>query len=149
MMITNESTYSFSDGLNRLGQTVYRSAQGIFRATQDALRFAQRYKLGIMLILSVLTFIASGDVLRMVDVTAAPIDLGILAVLPLSAITVISFLMLTEWLIAWQWPVLDAYQRNFLEKTFKHLLSWQKALIYFSFYLALLYSFISVTKAFL
>lgn len=155
-MITNESTYTISGGLNRLGQTVYRSAQGVFRAIQDVyrsaqrvLRFVLRYKLGIMLILSVLTFIASGDVLRMVDVTAAPIDLGILAVLPLSAITVISFLMLTEWLIAWQWPVLDSYQRNFLEKTFKHLLSWQKALIYFSFYLALLYSFISVTKAFL
>lgn len=102
-----------------------------------------------MLILSVLVFIASGDALRMIDMTAAPIDLGVLAVLPLSAITVISFIMLTEWLISWQWPVLDAYQRHFLEKTFKHLLSWQKALIYFSFFLALLYSFISVTKAFL
>jgi len=75
--------------------------------------FFNQYKLGIMLLLSILVFILSGDVLRQVDITAAPIDLGVLAVLPLSAITVISFMILTGWMIAWQWPVLNEYQHDF------------------------------------
>jgi len=108
-----------------------------------------RYKLSMMLLLSILVFIISGDALRQIDMTAAPIDLGVLAVLPLSAITVISFMRLTGWMIAWQWPILNEYQHNFLERTFKSLLSWQKALIYFSFYLAVLYAFILVTMAFM
>jgi len=111
--------------------------------------FFNQYKLSIMLALSVFIFILSGDILRQVDVSAAPIDLGVLAILPLSAITVISFMILTGWIIAWKWPVLNSYQHEFLERTFKSLLSWQKALIYFSFYLAVLYAFILVTMAFM
>ncbi|MFB5944251.1 hypothetical protein [Albibacterium profundi] len=139
-MIRNESIYvTVADGVRDVVFSVRRSVSDFVRSN----------KRGILLILSLLTFIAAGDILRMVDVTAAAIDLGILAVLPLAALTVIGFLLLTEWLIAWQWPVLDVYQRYFLEKTFKQLVSWQKVLVYFSFYLALLFAFISITRAFL
>ena len=139
-MTTNESIYAtMTDSV----RTVFSS---LSRSVSD---FVRSNKRGILLILSLLTFIAAGDILRMVDVTAAAIDLGILAVLPLAAVTVVGFLVLTEWLIAWQWPVLDVYQRYFLEKTFKQLVSWQKVLVYFSFYLALLFAFISITRAFL
>jgi len=111
--------------------------------------FFSRYKLTGMLLICILVFILSGDVLRTVDMTAAPIDLGVLAVLPLSAMTVIFFIILTRWIIAWQWPALNEYQQHFLEKTFKSLLPWQKVLIYFSFYLAVLFSFIMVTMSFM
>src|SRR5690606_13597298 len=121
----------------------------IYNLYEQVNEFVQQHKLSIMLILSTLIFILSGDALRQVDITAATIDLGVLAVLPLAAIAVISFMMLTQWIIAWQWPVLDEYQRNFLERTFKSLLSWQKVLIYFSFYLAILFSFIMVTMSFM
>jgi len=111
--------------------------------------FFNQHKLGLMLLLSILVFIFCGDTIRRIDITAAPIDLGVLAVIPLSAITVISFMILTGWMIAWQWPVLSEYQHDFLERTFKSLLSWQKVLIYFSFYLAVFYAFILATAAFM
>lgn len=111
--------------------------------------YLTQYKLSMMLLLTLFVFVISGDALRQIDITAAPIDLGVLAVLPLSIITVILFMMLTQWMIAWQWPILHDFQLNFLHKTFKSLLAWQKAFIYFSFYLAVLFSFIMVLIAFI
>ena len=111
--------------------------------------YLNQHKLSIMLMLAVFIFILSGDALRQVDMTAAPIDLGVLAVLPLSAITVIAFMMLSRWMIVFQWPVLHEFQENTLANTFKTLLPWQKVLIYFFFYLAVLFSFIMVTMSFM
>jgi len=111
--------------------------------------YLNHHKLSILLMFSIFIFILSGDALRQVDMTAAPIDLGVLAVLPLSAISVIAFMILSRWMISFQWPALHEFQENYLEKTFKTLLPWQKVLIYFSFYLAVLFSFILVTMSFM
>jgi len=111
--------------------------------------FVQRHKLSLTLIATLLLFVLSGDLLRKVDVSAAPIDPGILAILPLSAITVISFMMLSHLIIAWQWPVLDQFHIEYLERTFKSLSLWQKNVTYFSFYLAVLFAFVMVTLAYM
>ena len=111
--------------------------------------YLHQHKLSILLMLSVFIFILSGDALRQIDMTAAPIDLGVLAVLPLSAISVIAFMMLSRWMIVFQWPALHEFQEHYLLNTFKTLLPWQKVLIYFSFYLAVLFSFILVTMSYL
>jgi len=111
--------------------------------------FVQRHKLSLTLIATLLLFVLSGDLLRKVDVSAAPIDPGILTILPLSAITVISFMMLSHLIIAWQWPVLDQFHIEYLERTFRSLSLWQKNVIYFSFYLAVLFAFVMVTLAYM
>ena len=111
--------------------------------------FVLRHKLSLTLMVTLLLFVLSGDLLRQVDVSAAPIDPGILAILPLSAITVISFMMLSHLVIAWQWPVLDQFHLQYLEQTFKSLPLWQKIFIYFSFYLAVLFAFVMVTLAYM
>lgn len=111
--------------------------------------FVLRHRLSLTLIATLLIFVLSGDLLRKVDISAAPIDPGILAILPLSAITVISFMMLSHLVIAWQWPVLDQFHLEFLERTFKSLQLWQKSLLYFSFYLAVLFAFVMVTLAYM
>lgn len=111
--------------------------------------FWLRHKLSLTLVATLLLFVLSGDLLRKVDVSAAPIDPGILAILPLSAITVISFMMLSHLMIAWQWPVLNQFHLEYLERTFKSLQLWQKCLLYFSFYLAVLSVFVLVTLAYM
>lgn len=111
--------------------------------------FFNQHKLSLMLLLSILVFIFFGNTIRKIDIDTAPIDLGILAIISLSAITVIFFMILSGWMIAWKWPALNEYQHDFLEKTFNSLLSWQKVLIYFSFYLAVFYAFILAIAAFM
>ncbi len=118
----------------------------LYHALHD---FVLRHRLSLTLIATLLLFVLSGDLIRKVDVSAAPIDPGILAVLPLSAITVISFMMLSHLVIAWQWPVLDQFHAEHLERTFKSLSLWQKSVTYFSFYLAVLFAFVMVTLAYM
>lgn len=107
-------------------------------------QFLSRYAATLALGLSLLLFWLSPRIVRQLDFTAAPIDLGILTALPLTALTVLAFTGLTGLIIRSQWPVLTDYQQQFFEHTFKSLLSWQKVVIYIGLFLSLFYAFIVV-----
>jgi len=94
----------------------------------------------IMLVL--MLFLFSSPVLRWVDFTAAPLDMGILSAILLAIFGFLLFKLLTWWLIRHVWPVLGEYSIEHFERNFKSLLSWQKVIIYLSFYLFLLYGFV-------
>ncbi|WP_036601025.1 hypothetical protein [Olivibacter sitiensis] len=88
-------------------------------------------------------------VVRMVDITSAPIDPGILSAILLAAISVCSFILLSLWLLHRHWPVLGEYASEHLERNFKSLLSWQKVVIYFALFVLLLYAFVAALAALL
>lgn len=107
----------------------------------------EKHKMLILLGFSLLLFIKFSPVLRWFDFSAAPIDLGILTVVPLVVILVLTFIMLTNILIAHYWPVLAEYADYFLSGTFKSLESWQKVSFYMVFFLGLLFAFVITLMA--
>ncbi|HEY0669623.1 MAG TPA: hypothetical protein VGD22_15680 [Sphingobacteriaceae bacterium] len=84
---------------------------------------------------------------RKIDVTSAPIDPGALSAIIMAILALMAFKAVTWWVINIIWPVLSEYSKNHFERNFKSLLPWQKVLIYLSFYLLLLYSFIATLAA--
>jgi hypothetical protein len=102
----------------------------------------EKYKMLILFGFTLFLFIKFPPVLRWFDFSAAPIDLGILTVVPLVVMLVLTFIMLTNILIAHYWPVLAEYAEYYLSGTFKSLESWQKVSFYMVFYLGLLFAFV-------
>lgn len=84
---------------------------------------------------------------RRIDITSAPIDPGALSAVIMAILSLLAFKAVTWWLINTIWPVLAEYSREHFERNFKSLMSWQKVVIYLSFYLLLLYSFIATLAA--
>ena len=89
-----------------------------------------------------LIFLVSPQLLRTVDLTAAPLDPGVLSILIVAVLAVLLFQALTWATLKLIWPVFTNYSQFHFEQNFKNLLPWQKILIYLSFYLFLLYSFV-------
>ncbi len=95
----------------------------------------------------VILFLFFPYLVRQIDVTAAAIDPGIFSAIILAASAVLIFKALTWWLIRTIWPVFAEYSSEHFERNFKSLFSWQKVLIYLSFYLFILFSFVLVLAA--
>lgn len=108
-----------------------------------------RYKVPALIAISFLLFVKVGDGIRWLDFTAAPIDAGILTVMPLVSLLVLTFVLLTNLLVAHYWPVLAEYAQAYLERTFKAMAAWQKVAFYMAFYLGLLYAFVLTLAALL
>ena len=84
---------------------------------------------------------------RHIDVTAAPLDPGILSVVIMAVLSFLVFKALTWWLIRIIWPVFAEYSELCFEENFMSLLSWQKVVIYLAFYLFLLFGFVGTLAA--
>lgn len=106
-----------------------------------------RYKISIAFSLALILFIKFPPVLRWIDFSAASIDVGVLTLIPLVVLMILTFILLTNVLIAHYWPVLAEYAEVYLQETFKSLLSWQKMSFYMVFFLGLLYAFVWVLVA--
>jgi hypothetical protein len=102
----------------------------------------EKYKVLILFGFSLLLFIKFPPVLRWFDFSAAPIDLGILTVVPLVVMLLLTFIMLTNMLIGHYWTILAEYAEYYLSGTFKSLESWQKVSFYMVFFLGLLFVFV-------
>ncbi|MHB1178209.1 MAG: hypothetical protein ACYCZO_07745 [Daejeonella sp.] len=84
---------------------------------------------------------------RWIDITSAPIDPGALSAVIMAILSLLAFKAVTWWLINIIWPVLAEYSKEHFERNFKSLQSWQKVIIYLSFYISLLYSFVATLAA--
>ncbi|MDX3916346.1 MULTISPECIES: hypothetical protein [Olivibacter] len=109
----------------------------------------RKYLLTTLLIASILAYIAYQPLIRLVDVTAAPIDYGVLSAILVAAVAVLSFVQLCLWVLHRHWPFLGEYAAEHFERNFKSLLSWQKVGVYLGFFLALLYAFVIALGALL
>ncbi|MGB4011704.1 MAG: hypothetical protein WBL16_12070 [Zwartia sp.] len=97
---------------------------------------------GIFVIILVFMVFPYG--VRMVDSSAAAIDPGIFSAIILALSAILIFKAGTWWIIKVIWPVFAEYSDWHFERNFKSLITWQKVLIYLSFYLAIFYSFVLV-----
>lgn len=109
----------------------------------------RKYLLITLLIASILAYLVYQPLIRLVDVTAAPIDYGILSAILVAAVAVLSFVQLCLWVLHRHWPFLGEYASEHFERNFKSLLSWQKVGFYLGFFLALLYAFVMALGALL
>ena len=100
---------------------------------------------GILIIL--LLFILFPQLVRLVDITSAPIDPGAFSAVILAVSAILIFKAVTWWLLKTIWPVFTDYSTHHFERNFKSLLSLHKVIIYLGFYLALLYGFVLVLMA--
>ena len=100
---------------------------------------------GILFIL--LLFILFPRLVRLVDITSAPIDPGAFSAVILAVSAMLIFKAVTWWLLKTIWPVFTDYSEHHFERNFKSLLSLHKVIIYLGFYLALLYGFVLVLGA--
>ena len=100
---------------------------------------------GILIILGF--FLCFPAISRLIDVTSAPIDPGALSAVLLAVGALLIFKTVTWWLIRAIWPVLEEYSQEHFERNFKSLVSWQKVVIYLSFYMLLLYAFVFTLQA--
>jgi hypothetical protein len=85
--------------------------------------------------------------IRLVDITSAPIDPGAFSAVILAAAAFLLFKAVTWWLIKTIWPVFAGFSDNHLERHFMALPGLQKVVIYLVFYLALLFGFVGVLAA--
>jgi hypothetical protein len=100
---------------------------------------------GILVIL--ILFLVFPDLVRLIDITSAPVDPGAFSAVILAIAALLLFKAVTWWLLRAIWPVLADYSDQHFERNFKALLSWQKVVIYLLFYVLLLYGFILVLLA--
>ena len=101
------------------------------------------------IILSVLIFLSIPYAIRLVDMSAAPIDPGIYSAIILAVSAILIFKAATWWIIKVIWPLFAEYSVQYFECNFKSLHSFQKVLIYLGFYLAVFYAFVIVLSALL
>jgi hypothetical protein len=109
----------------------------------------EKHRMSITLGLMLLLFIKFSPIVRWLDFSAAPIDLGILSVVLVAAFSVLTFMQLSLWLLHKNWPVMGEYSADHFERNFKSLLSWQKIIIYLGFFYALLLVFVLALGALL
>jgi hypothetical protein len=107
----------------------------------------EKHRMSITLGLMLLLFIKFSPIVRWLDFSAAPIDLGILSVVLVAAFSVLTFMQLSLWLLHRNWPVLAEYAEYYLSGTFKSLESWQKVSFYMVFFLGLLLAFVVTLMA--
>ena len=107
----------------------------------------RKYLLFTLLLATVLAYLFFQPLIRVIDITAAPIDYGILSAVLVASIAVLSFVQLCLWVLHQNWPFLGKYAAEHFERNFKSLLSWQKVGFYLGFFLALLYAFVGALGA--
>ena len=100
---------------------------------------------GIFFIL--IAFLVFPRLIRLVDITSAPIDPGAFSAVILAVAALLLFKAVTWWLIKAIWPVFAEFSDHHLERHFKTLPSLHKVVIYLLFYLALLFGFVGVLAA--
>lgn len=118
----------------------------IYHLRQQRLPYIFNKEQGLILLALVL-FVLSPFVLRSIDMSAAPLDAGIISAIILAVLAFLVFKAITWWLVQNIWPVLGQYSKEHFDSNFKSLLSWQKIIIYLSFYLLLLFGFIATLAA--
>lgn len=96
----------------------------------------------ISLFSTILLFLYCGPLLRLLDPTAAAVDIGALSLLLLGLLAGISFVAVSRWLLGLLWPVFRDFRNHHFEPIFKSLLPWQKIIIYLSCFFLLLYALI-------
>ena len=94
-----------------------------------------------------IVFLLSPRLIRLIDITAAPIDPGALTAILMSVLAVLLFKAVTWWLIRSIWPAMALYSETHFSNNFNALESWQKISIYLAFYVALLLSFVCTLTA--
>lgn len=107
-----------------------------------------RYRLGYawklpIFILGLLTLqVWLGPLLRVVDPTAAVVDIGALSLVLLAVVALAVFVVVAHWLLGLLWPVLRHYYNHHFPNNFKSLQPWQKITFYLVVYFGLLYAFV-------
>jgi hypothetical protein len=109
----------------------------------------EKHGVSIVLGLMLYLFIKFPPMVRWFDFSAAPLDLGILSVVLVAALSVLTFMKLSLWLLHKNWPVMGKYAADHFERNFKSLLSWQKIMVYLGFFYALLLVFVLALGALL
>ena len=84
---------------------------------------------------------------RQIDAASAPIDPGALSAVLMAVLALLLFKSITWWLIKSIWPVLATYSEYHFAHNFKSLSPCLKVIIYLSFYLLLLFSFVFTLMA--
>jgi len=102
-------------------------------------------KIGILL--SLILFLSFPWLSRHWDITSAAIDCGALSAVIMAVFTQLVFKAVTWRLIKAIWPVLANYSEFHFENNFKSLAPCVKVVIYLSFYLLLLLSFVFTLAA--
>jgi hypothetical protein len=85
-----------------------------------------------------LLFKESGGLLQLLDKSAAPIDIGILSIIPLALLCMMLFLSLCISLLQVLMPQLSLYDKQYFVSQFNLLPPWQQFKIYLGSYFALL-----------
>ena len=99
------------------------------------------------LVFIIIIFLCFPQLVRLVDITSAPIDPGAFSAIILAVAAMFVFKAITWWLLKAIWPVFADYSDYHFERNFKSLAPLQKVIIYLLFYLALLFGFVLVLAA--
>ena len=97
---------------------------------------------GILII--ILIFLIFPYAIRLIDITAAPIDPGIFSAIILAVSAVLIFKAVTWWVIKAIWPVFARFSDQYFEYQFIKLNGLEKVLIYLGFYVFIFYAFVLV-----
>src|SRR5690349_18193193 len=108
--------------------------------------FPMRKELAGILVILIL-FIVFPRLIRLVDITSAPIDPGAFSAIILAVAGLLLFKAVTWWLIRTIWPVFADFSDKHLERHFKSLTALHKVVIYLLFYMLLLWAFVGVLAA--
>ncbi len=100
-----------------------------------------------MLGISYLIFLAFPWLIRVIDITSAPLDPGILSAVFVAILAVLTFKAVTWIIIQSIWPDFAHYAQVDLIGDFLRLHELYRVLIFLSFYLVLLLSFVMTLAA--
>jgi hypothetical protein len=96
----------------------------------------------LAILASLLIFLNFPWLCRHWDVTSAAIDAGALSAVVMAIFALLLFKAVTWWLLKTLWPALAVYSEYHFAYNFQSLTPCFKVLIFLSFYLLLLYSFV-------
>lgn len=97
--------------------------------------------------LLLLLFLYSGPLLRLIDPTAAVMDIGALSLPLLALVAALGFVAISHWLLGLLWPVFRDFRKHHFEPIFKSLRPWQKIILYLCCFFLLLYAFVACLAA--
>ncbi len=120
--------------------------RGTTRAVRNRLKLLYQKQGGLVSFFGAFVlFIASKRLLRDLDPTTAPFDLGWVQTILISAMRLLVFHGLTKYFLKYYWPVLDHYLAKRFNDHFNLLTPWQKVCISFSAFALFFYGFIQLT----
>lgn len=113
-----------------------------FRAEHGRYRLGSTWKLPLCMLGLLILQVWIGPLLRIVDPTAAVVDIGALSLTLLAVVALAVFVGVAHWLLGLLWPVLHQYGKHHFSNNFKSLQPWQKITFYLVIYFGLLYAFV-------